>query len=468
MRSCSTLNSQRSTLNAQWKSVLGVGRFLKLVLTLATCATAALYSIAHATSSPQALSPQSSPADNQDSPRNLNVLILGDSLSLCGFGKRLDQKFRADPRVKATYTYITCGTNPLSWLKEKPYAHVQTHCGFWSIESLPESNGVKELPDVYGMSRGHRPKSHPVPKLEDLLKIAQPDILVMQTGGNLFGLFAGRSRVRPESDAATLRKYILPFVEKATEAPSRLRKIYWVSPPVSGRVSGEVQAFVFDQTQESIGNVANVIDSRSLVSYPYKHMEPDHEHFIGEDMDAWADKVFEIIDRDLSAQSWSNVKPLSVGAAGPTIAKALPVSSPSPAAPPTPPIPLTTRSSPPAESPAAATLIVRAKLVSKSKPIRRSELLPYQEFLVGFIYDVQQVIQGDYSEKQILVMHPAFIGLKKQSLWKYHVGHSYQLQLRELEGSLWSTVKSKDDSGRIDLQPYIRTQDETRYPENSR
>src|SRR5215471_12070239 len=53
-------------------------------------------------------------------PHDLTVLILGDSLGLCGFSKRLDQKFRDDPRVKSVFTYCTCGTNPLSWLKEKP------------------------------------------------------------------------------------------------------------------------------------------------------------------------------------------------------------------------------------------------------------------------------------------------------------------------------------------------------------
>jgi hypothetical protein len=385
------------------------------------------------------------------SPEKINVLILGDSLALCGFGKRLDEKFRAYPRVKSVFTYMTCGTNPLSWLKEKPYAHVQTHCGFWSIESLPNKNSINELPDVYGMTRGHRPKSHPVPKLEDLLATIQPDLLVMQTGGGLFGLFSGRAKVKPDRDAPALRKYIVPFMEKATAPPSRVRKIYWVSPPTSGRVSGEVQAFVFDQTQHIIGGVANVIDSRTLVSYPYKHMEPDHEHFIGEDMNTWADKVFEFIDRDLAVQSWSSLKPLSSSVASTIVA--LPSASPSPL---------------PSGTPKHSALVVRAKLVSKSKPILRSELLPYQEFLVGFIYDVQRVMAGEYSEKQILVMHPAYIGLRKQSLSKYHLGRTYQLQLREIEGSIWYTVKSRDDSNRIDLQPYIRIQDEVRYPKDSR
>ena len=466
-----TPNAERRTPNAESASALnirrwalGVERFLKWIAIASVASGFIIDASAQATARNQVPSPQSSPTGRgdgeapreeqraaQDPARNLTVLILGDSLALCGFGKRLDEKFRADPRIRSTFTYITCGTNPLSWLKEKPYTHVQTHCGFWSIESLPNSKGIKELPDVYGMTRGHRPKSHPVPKLEDLLGTIQPDILVMQTGGNLFGLFSGRGKVRPDSDAPTLRKYIVPFVEKATEPPSKLRKIYWVSPPVSGRISGEVQGFVFDQTQQNIGKIADVIDSRALISYPYKHMEPDHEHFIGEDMNTWADKVFAIIDRDLSAQSWSSLKPLSGAIASAPLPAPAPTPSPAPVA----------------EASNAPELVIRAKLVSKSKPIHRKELLPYQEFLVGFIYDVKAVIQGDYTDQQILVMHPAYIGLRKQSLARYHIGRTYQLQLRELEDSLWSTVKSKDDSGRIDLQPYIRIQDEARYPENS-
>ena len=386
---------------------------------------------------------QSTPAP-ADPSRDLTVLILGDSLGLCGFSKRLDQKFRADPRVKSVFTYCTCGTNPLSWLKDKPFTHIQTHCGYWSIESKPDSHGMKEQRDTYGEPSGHRPASHTVPKLDDLLTAIQPDILVMQTGSNLFELFSGREKVKPDRDGPVLRKYLVPFVKKAITPPSKLRKIYWVAPPISGRVSDDVQQFVFDRTQKDIGSVTQVIDSRKLVSYPYKHMEPDKEHFIGEDMNKWADKVWAEIDRDLSAQSWSDVRPLSE-----SIAKLAPVAAPS-------------------ATPATASLVVKAKLVSKTKPIQKHELLPYQEFLVGFVYDVEEVTAGEYGEKQILVMHPAYVGLKPQSLEKFRIGRVYELQLRTLDGSLWSTIKSKDDSGRIELEPYICVQDEARYPKTAR
>ena len=433
------INVQRSTLNIErapsldvegW--MLNVGRSSKRLALALIASSIAISSLA-----------QNSPAPS-DQKRDLTVLILGDSLGLCGFSKRLDQKFRADPRVKSVFTYCTCGTNPLSWLKEKPYANVQTHCGYWSVESKSDSHGIKEQRDTYGEPSGHRPTSHTVPKLDDLLATIQPDILVMQTGSNLFELFSGREKVKPDRDGPMLRKYLVPFVKKAITPPSKLRKIYWVAPPISGRVSGEVQEFVFAQTQKDIGGLTHVMDSRKLVAYPYKHMEPDKEHFVGEDMNRWADKVWAEIDRDLSAQALSDVRPLSE-----SMAKLAPVAAPS-------------------ATPTGASLIVKAKLVSKTTPIRREELMPYQEFLVGFVYDVEQVIAGEYGEKQIVVMHPAYIGLQPQALEKFRIGKTYELQLRPLDGSIWSTIKSKDDSGRIELEPYIRVQDEARYPKSGR
>jgi hypothetical protein len=376
----------------------------------------------------------------------LNVLILGDSLALCGFGKRLDERFRKNPRVKATFTYLACGTNPLSWLKERPYTSVKTHCGFVSIESNPGSGRVKELQDVYGQTRGHTPGSHPVPKLEDLLATLQPDILIMQTGTNLFDLFPDHKNVNPNHHGPELRNYLIPFINKAVKIPSNLRKIYWVASPTSGRVSKEIQDFVLQQTRNDIGHVANVIDSRTLVAYPYHHMEPDREHFLGADMDQWADGVFEIVERDLSAQPIASLKPLAQ-----TASAQIP----------------TTESTPFAEKPKEQTLQVRAKLISKTEPVPVNEFLPYQEFLVGYVYEVTKIIAGEYSEKQILVMHPAYIGLEEQRLGRYRIGRTYRLQLHELENTVWKTVKSKDDSGLINLQPYIRVQDEMKHPDHA-
>ena len=410
----------------------------------------------------------------------LKVLILGDSLALCGFGKRLDERFRESPLTKATVTYLACGTNPLSWLKERPYTNVKTNCGYVSIESI--GNGlVKQVEDVWGMRRGHSPGSHPVPKLEDLLVTFQPDILVMQTGTNLFELFADRKTVIPNRHGPALRTYLAPFISKAVKSPSPLRKIYWVASPTSGRVSKEVQDFVLQQTRADIGHAAHVIDSRTLVAYPYRHMEPDKEHFLGEEMDQWADGVFEIVKRDLSAQPIASLRPLSEAgttepnSSPPTVSQPTanqPAVSPPPANQPTvnqPPVnePTVNQPQPPAEKPRGKKLHVRAKLISKTAPVPVEEFLPYREFLVGYLYEITRVIAGEYSESQILVMHPAYIGLRPQKL-RYKIGKNYRMQLHELEGTVWKTVKSKDDSGLINLLPYIRIQDEKKHPDYAR
>jgi hypothetical protein len=375
----------------------------------------------------------------------INVLILGDSLALCGFGKRLDERFRESTHVKATFTYLACGTNPLSWLKEKPYTNIRTHCGFVSRKSIG-ADEWEELEDVYGMTRGHTPGAHPVPKLEDLLATLRPDILIMQTGTNLFDLFPDRKTVIPHRHGPALRSYFVPFITKATGASSTLKKIYWVASPTSGRVSKEIQDFVLEQTRADIGGIASVIDSRTLVPYPYHHMEPDKEHFLGADMDLWADKVFEFVEHDLSLQPFASLKPLSEKAPAVAVNHEQPT--------------------PPAQKPKEQPLQVKAKLIFKTEPIPVNELLPYQEYLVGYVYEINKIVAGQYSEKQILVMHPAYIGLKKQKL-HYRVGKTYKLQLRELEETVWKTVKSKDDSGLINLQPYIRIEDETKHPEHA-
>jgi hypothetical protein len=393
---------------------------------------------------------QQPPAVAQAAPpsEDLTVLILGDSLALCGFGTRLDDRFREDPRIKSVFTYLACGTNPLSWLKDRPYTNIQTHCGFVSIESIGPDR-ARQVEDVYGMSRGHIPGAHPVPKLEDLLATHRPDILIMQTGTNLFDLFPDRKTVSPNRHGPALHSYLVPFITKAVRTPSNLRKIYWVASPTSGRVSKEIQEFVIAQTRADVGHLADVIDSRTLVPYPYHHMEPDKEHFIGADMDLWADKVFEVVDRDMVKPSFATLKPLSERAPAIAITQ-----EPQPV--------------PPAEKPKEQTLQVKAKLISKTEPIPVNEFLPYQEFLVGYVYEISRVIAGEYAENQILVMHPAYIGLKPQKLGRYRIGKTYKLQLHELEGTVWKTVKSKDDSGLINLQPYIRIQDEIRHPEHAR
>lgn len=370
----------------------------------------------------------------------INVVILGDSMALCGFGKRLDERFRADSNVQAAFTYMACATTPVHWIKDGPYAKAKTRCGYWSIESQGAGKPAKVLEDVYGMTRGHTPAGHDVPKIEDLLANEKPTVLVVQNVNNVFGIFTGRDKVIPARDGPSVRRYITPFIQKLIHTPSPLRKVYWVGAPITGRVSKEVQDFVFQQLRQAVGDTGVTIDSRTLVSYPYHHVEPDKEHFTGPQMDEWADHVFDFIEKDRAAHPLASSKLLNdmtIPAA--SDAKAIAGNSETP-------------------------IIVKAKLAFKSEPMKVEALLPYQESLVVFVYDVQRVMQGSYTEKQVLVTHPAHIALKPQSLDKFRIGRSYKLRLHPLRSTPWNVTKSKDDSGLINLEPYISVEDEKKFP----
>ncbi|MGA0846189.1 MAG: hypothetical protein ACO3RV_06565, partial [Luteolibacter sp.] len=235
--------------------------------------------------------------------KGLRILFLGDSMSIGGFGVRLDSQLRKMPGVATVNTYLCCGTSPLSWLKKKPFTNVQTRCGYWSIESSAAGASPEVLKDVYGMRKGHRPSAHRVPKLDDLMQRHRPNVLIFQSGNNLFSCFKDRKTIDESSHSKALSWYLSPFIDEVTKPGTSLKKFYWITPPEAGSVSEEIQAFVFAQIQQIAGPVAEVIDSRALTTYPYKLMGPDKEHFWGAEADQWSDDVFKIISTDLASQS---------------------------------------------------------------------------------------------------------------------------------------------------------------------
>ena len=372
------------------------------------------------------------------------VLVLGDSLGLCGFGKSLDSKLRGNHHITLVATYMACGTIPSSWLKIGPYSTAKTACGFWSIESQNGSPPT-ESKDTYGMTTGHKPSSHPVPKIESLLERYNPDILVMQNGTNLLSLFSDGATVSPARHDAQLRSHLAPFLKYVTNASHSLKKIYWIAPPVSGRYSKETQDFLVEKLSLYGGPVWQVIDSRELVSYPYKRAMPDKEHFVGKDMDTWAQKVYDRIAKDISEGAIPST-PLSKQKNTESLRGASSLA--------------TTKT----DAQSRREVTVRAKLTTKSRPLTKDEILPYQESLVGHVYSIEDVLSGEYQEKEILVMHPAHIKLKEEPLEKYAVGETYKLELVDFEGSVWESIKRSDSTGKLDLLPFIQKEDEARAP----
>ena len=362
-----------------------------------------------------------------------SVLVLGDSMSLCGFGPRLDGKLRAWG-VPLVNTYMACGTHPLSWTALKAYAKAQSLCGYWSIET--GAAGPVSFQDTYGMRRGHRPSRYDVPKIEQLLPELRPEVLVVQLGSNLFDLLKGREKSR---NGAVLEPFIRPFLAKVAEAAAPVRRIYWVAPPVSGAVPAAAQDLLVERLEMCAGPGMRVIDSRHLLEYPYRNLQPDQQHFFGPDMEVWADRVFDIIGDDLGRT------------------------------PPAPEVPLVSPGTDPG-APAAAgeapVLVVQCSLEKMGVPFRREQIAPYHESLVAFVYRVQRVLKGEFRGTHLVVLHAAHIGGKRQSMHRFRLGQNRIMRLLPVDRTPWATLKAKDDPRFLELERFIREEDHRKLAGN--
>jgi hypothetical protein len=320
---------------------------------------------------------------------------------------------------------MACGTNPLSWTKIHPYTNVRTPCGLWTIESQQDGS-VKDFEDTYGMTHGHKPAAHPVPKLEDLLEAIHPDLLIVQLGNNLLDLPMGNKG----NPGGVFDPYIRPFLDIATP---RVGRVVWVTPPVSGSISKEKQDQLVQHIQSYPAKNLSVIDSRNLLTYPYSHLQADKQHFMGKDMDLWADKVFDTI---------------SNGPSNP-VAPMLPI-TPAPVSTPTP-------------RPKRKNLIkVRALLEEITPPFSKEETAPYYKCLVEEIYKVVSSSEKSLINQRIAVLRIYLSNEKRMRLGRGHSWRSKNLKLVPLEDSLLATWKCRRDARYVELAQFVTADDDSK------
>ena len=149
-----------------------------------------------------------------------SILFLGDSMSMGAFGSTLDTKLR-DAGFEV-HTYVAGGATPYYWLGQ--YQTISSDIGFW--EKTPKQE--RRLKNIQA-----------VPKVEDLLEICDPDIVVVQTGTNLYSSL--RSKRREEFENVKLVKGLCRDMAEAASKGGR--RCYWIAPPEShpARFSFELQ-----------------------------------------------------------------------------------------------------------------------------------------------------------------------------------------------------------------------------------
>lgn len=352
-----------------------------------------------------------------------SVLIIGDSMALCGFGQRLHKNFH-NSGAAAVNTYMACGTQPLSWTTLPGYTAAQSRCGFWKIEWSGTGEPV-EFADYYGMKPGHRPQRHGVPKIESLMPALRPDLLIVQLGNNLYPVLKGNAR------ATAVDSFIAPFLSQVAAASPEVPTIYWIAPPVSGADSPQAQDMLVERLQACGGTGMRVVDTRNLLNYPYRKLAPDKQHFFGPDMDLWADKVFGIIESDMTGTRRDRDASLLASSSAPAIA------------PPEPP----------------AVLVVQCELERMCVPYRNEQIEPYNESLVAFVYRVQRVLKGAFSGSRLVVLRAAHIDGKRQPMHEFSTGQQRILRLLPLDRTPWATLKAKDDPLFVDLERFVCAED---------
>ncbi len=374
--------------------------------------------------------------------KGLRVLILSDSMGLGGFASELDACFRACPGVGSVHTIVACGTNPLSWMKAAPYSTVSTRCGFLRIESVAGKKKPEEEVDIYGMTKGHKPVAHRVPKIEDLLERVQPDIIIFQCGNNFFDFFQQGQVIKEETHGKLILAHVAPLMRWLAANASCVKKFYWVAPPQAGNVTPEVQQFVFDSISAEVSKLGVMLDSRKITSYPYKNQDKDKMHFYGNAALEWGDDTFRLVAEDLVANDIHSAPVLTQRSveAAPPVARVVKESD----------------------------VTLRVRLKAQTKVPAPESFAPYGEFLVGYLYDVVELRSGTYADKQLLVMHPAYIKHVKQNLARFQLQKEFDLSVTEIEeDSLWATVHRRDDVGKPELFPYMLTEDVARHPDSS-
>lgn len=199
------------------------------------------------------------------------VLYLGDSMSIGAFGQTLDSSMRSSGFQ--VHTVVAGGATPYYWLKS--YQPLPCTIGFWEKSEASERR--------LGYVRA-------VPKIEDLMSTTKPNVVVVQTGINLYATL--RSKRRPKEENV---KEISSLIEEMCYAIAGSGALsYWVLPPHSHeeRYSKELQ----DELASIMRGIVEkyegtVFESQKVTKFVDPYPATDGIHYGPAEARGWAEKV---------------------------------------------------------------------------------------------------------------------------------------------------------------------------------
>jgi hypothetical protein len=207
------------------------------------------------------------------------VLMIGDSLSVSGFGDVVREHLEQEFGRQNVAFFASCGSSPESWLENEPVFH--TRCGY--REKTPTS-------DIYrDYHNGKKPPPVATPKIETLIEQYKPAIVIVQLGTNWMDQTLSDDHIR----------HVLARFVSAVHGDST-RRMVWIGPPDSSRFS-KVQNRIYELIQQSVPRGDPVIDSRRFTRYLMGKTGGDGIHYNRESGEAWARRVIASIDQILAA-----------------------------------------------------------------------------------------------------------------------------------------------------------------------
>lgn len=340
------------------------------------------------------------------------ILYLGDSLSIGAFGQTFDSSMRASGFE--VHTVVAGGASPYYWLKE--YQPLPCTIGFW--EKSP--TGERRL----GYVRA-------VPKIEDLISEVKPNVVVVQTGINLYATL--RSKRRPKSENVA---EVSSLIEQMCYAISKGGAVsYWVLPPSSHEKRYPITL------QEELSSImrsiaykyeGEVFESRKVTEFLDPYPATDGIHYGPEEARGWAAKVSTHFNDYMRV---SKPKP----ALAVSVVRAVPLS----------PVARTSShraaTSAPGESSIAPVkeVALDLKLVEKSTIENLSDL-DYANALGIYEYEVVSDLKGNYPFDRIRVAHGIVFNRKHTSAARREVGSTIGLTMVPLSKyrtlSAWQVV----------------------------
>jgi hypothetical protein len=203
----------------------------------------------------------------------LRVLLIGDSMTVGGFGQGMQEYLEKRFGRRKIAVYGSCGSSPEHWLRSEP--DFITKCGYREYTPLTEI--------IYDFENGRHPQPALTPKVDDLIQIFRPRTVIIQLGTNWMDAMPGRA-------AAAQGPYngIIDQIIDVVRGPGS-RQIIWVTPPDSAHYSAEVQHTVLDLIKAAAKKHSfEVIDSSLLTHYAAGRSGGDGIHYNTKDAMDWA------------------------------------------------------------------------------------------------------------------------------------------------------------------------------------